>query len=221
MDFKLQLLIERIKKIAEKNDTSLNQFLLKNNLPKYFVDNMKKGKVPNIETIFNFAEKSNCSVDYLLGRTNNPKLVDNITPIYRFPQYQQKAAAGVGILGRDSNYRMKEYVVNNIPDNAVYSMEISGNSMNSEKTNYLIHTGSIVLINPKFIESELENRIVIANFKGQIICKRYINKGNYILFQSDNSDFKEENRRSSDDPECRVLGIVLGVIEDNTFIDVN
>ncbi len=95
-----------------------------------------------------------------------------------------------------------------------------GESMYDEKTYYLIHTDSIVLINPQFNKYELDNKIVIANFKGEVICKRYIDKGDYILFQSDNSNFKKENRKSSDDPDCKVLGIVLGVIEDGKFISV-
>ena len=99
-------------------------------------------------------------------------------------------------------------------------MEIAGESMNHEDTNNLLHTGSLVLINPRFIESELDNKIVIANFKGQVICKRYIDKDDYILFQSDNDEFESENRKSSDDPNCKVLGIVLGVIENEKFISI-
>lgn len=156
----------------------------------------------------------------MLGITNNPKLADDKTLIYRIPQYNQKAAAGVGQLGRDSDYIMKEYIVDNIPNNAAYAMVIAGESMNYEKTNNLIHTGSIVLINSKFIKSKLDNKIVIANFKGQVICKRYINKGSHILFQSDNDEFKSENRKSSDDPDCKVIGIVLDVIKDDKFIHV-
>lgn len=163
-------------------------------------------------------------VDYILNiKDNQTKQVEEIEPIkiYRFPVYEQKAAAGVGQLGRDSNYYMDEFTIDNIPNNAVFAMKISGESMNNEKTNNLIHTDSVVLINPRYIESELDDKIVIANFKGKIICKRYINEGNYALFQSDNPNFEEENRKSSDDPNCKVIGIVLGVIKDNRFIEVN
>lgn len=210
---------ELLKKRGEKAKLSKETGISTGNIRDWF--NPNKNAQPSAEALVKIANALECSVDYLLGRTNNPKLSDNITPIYRFPQYQQKAAAGVGQLGRDGNYKMKEYVVDDIPDNAVYSMEISGESMNDEKTNNLIHTGSIVLINPQFIDSELDDKIVIANFKGQIICKRYINKGSYILFQSDNDGYEKENRKSSDDPDCKVLGIVLGVIEDNTFISID
>lgn len=187
------------------------------------ISDWKSGRSkPGLESLLKIADYFECSVDYLLDRTDLREVNSNMqqTIIYRFPQYEQKAAAGVGQLGRDSNYDMEEYIVDNIPNEAVYAMEIAGESMNHENTDNLIHTGSIVLINPRFIESELDNKIVIANFKGQVICKRYIDKGEYILFQSDNDAFKSENRKSNDDPDCKVLGIILGVIEDNKFIKV-
>lgn len=189
------------------------------------ISDWKSGRSkPGLESLLKIADYFNCSVDYLLDRTDIKEVNLNLdiqrNIIYRFPVYEQKAAAGVGQLGRDSNYSMEEYIVDNIPNEAVYAMEIEGESMNHEDTYNLIHTGSIVLINPRFIESELDNKIVIANFKGQVICKRYIDKGEYILFQSDNDAFKSENRKSSDDPDCKVLGIILGVIEDNKFIKV-
>ena len=44
MNFDIQLMIERIKEIAENKDTSLNKFLLNNDLLTYLVDNMRKSK---------------------------------------------------------------------------------------------------------------------------------------------------------------------------------
>lgn len=186
--------------------------------------NPDKNAQPSADALVKISKSLDCSVDYLLDQTDvkemNHESDIQSTTIYRFPKYEQKAAAGVGQLGRDSNYIMEEYTVDNIPNEAVYAMEIAGESMKHKDTNNLIHTGSIVLINPRFIESELNNKIVIANFKGKVICKRYINKGEYILFQSDNKAFKNENRKSSDDPDCKVLGIVLGIIENERFVSV-
>lgn len=138
--------------------------------------------------------------------------------IYRFPQYEQKAAAGIGQLGRDGNYIMKEYNIDNIPEEAVFAMKIIGDSMNNNNTDNLIHTSSVVLVNPRFYDSELNNEIIIANFKGKVICKRYINKVSYIYFQSDNDEFKNENRKSSEDSECKIIGVVLDVIKNEKFI---
>lgn len=182
--------------------------------------NPDKPAQPSANALVKISKALDCSVDYLLGLTDVEKANVEPTKIYRFPKYEQKAAAGVGQLGRDGNYSMEEYTVDNIPDEAVYAMEIAGESMNHVDTNNLIHTGSIVLINSRFIESELDNKIVIANFKGRVICKRYTDKGEYILFKSDNDAFEDENRKSSDDPGCKVLGIVLGVIENEKFVPV-
>lgn len=182
--------------------------------------NPNKNALPGASALYKIAEYYNCSVDYLLGRTNNPNIEKDTTKIYRFPVYNQEAAAGVGRLGQDDGYEMKEYIIDNIPDDAIFAMEISGESMYSEKTDYLIRTGSIILVNSKDFDYDLDDKIIIANFKGEVICKRYINKGNYILFQSDNPDYEKENRKSSDDPDCKIIGVVLGVIEDNKFVNV-
>lgn len=209
-------LLELLKKRGVSEDLSRNTGISSGN-----ISDWKSGRSkPGLNSLIKIADYFDCSVDYLLDRTNISELNINSTIIYRIPKYEQKAAAGVGQLGRDSNYSMEECIVDNIPNEAVYAMEIAGESMNHEDTNNLLHTGSIVLINPRFIESELDNKIVIANFKGQVICKRYIDKDDYILFQSDNDEFESENRKSSDDPNCKVLGIVLGVIENEKFISI-
>lgn len=209
-------LLELLKERGVSEDLSRNTGISSGN-----ISDWKSGRSkPGLNSLIKIADYFDCSVDYLLDRTNISELNINSTIIYRIPKYEQKAAAGVGQLGRDSNYSMEEYIVDNIPNEAVYAMEIAGESMNHEDTNNLLLTGSIVLINPRFIESELDNKIVIANFKGQVICKRYIDKDDYILFQSDNDEFESENRKSSDDPNCKVLGIVLGVIENEKFISI-
>lgn len=211
----LQVLLSDYRK---KTELSKATGISTGNISDWF--NPDKSAQPSANALFKIAEHFKCSVDYLMDRTTIKEINLEPVTIYRLPKYEQQAAAGVGQLGRDGNYSIEEYIVDNIPDEAVYAMKISGESMYDEKTDYLIHTGSVVLVNPSFIESELDNKIVIANFKGQVICKRYIDKGKYILFQSDNDEFKSENRKSSDDPDCKVLGIVLGVIENEKFIKV-
>lgn len=220
MSFDIHLTIQRIKEEAEKNDTSLNQFLINNSLPQHLVDNMKRGRIPNIETIYNFAEKANCSVDYLLGLTDVEKITSEPTTIYRFPVFRQEAAAGVGRLDVSDGYSMENFTINNLPNEATFIMEIAGESMYDEKTDYLIHTGSKVFVDPQTTKYNLDEKIVIANFRGKTICKRYIVKDTYILFQSDNDAFEKENRKSTDDPDHKIIGVVLGVIENEKFVPV-
>lgn len=140
--------------------------------------------------------------------------------IYRFPVFYQSAAAGVGRLDVSNGYYMENFIVDNVPNEAVFIMEIAGESMYDEKSNYLIHTGSKVLIDTKIENYELNRRIVIVNFSGKTICKRYEKENNYILYKSDNEFFEKENRKSTDDPSHKIIGVVLGVIEDNKFIEI-
>lgn len=168
----------KLQKRGKKAELSRKTGISTGNIRDWF--NPDKPAQPSADALIKISKALDCSVDYLLGLTDIEEIsYDPIEPtiLYRFPVYGQHAAAGVGQLGRDSNYSIGEYIVDNIPNEAVYAMEIAGESMNHEDTDNLIHTGSIVLINPRFIESELDNKIVIANFKGQVVCKRYIDKG--------------------------------------------
>lgn len=76
---------------------------------------------------------------------------------------------------------MENLIVDTIPDQASFVMPIVGWSMYNEETGQ-IKSDSIAFINPKFEETALNNKVVIVNFHGEIICKRYINKDKYILF---------------------------------------
>ncbi len=182
--------------------------------------NPDKPAQPSADALVKISKALDCSVDYLLGLTDVEKMNTEPTIIYRFPVFRQEAAAGVGRLDVSDGYSMENFTINNVPNEAVFIMEIAGDSMYDEKSDYLIHTGSKVLIDPKITKYNLDEKIVIANFKGKIICKRYIIKDTYILFQSDNEAFEKENRKSTDDPDHKIIGIVLGVIGNREFIPV-
>ena len=182
--------------------------------------NPDKSAQPSADALVKLSKALDCSVDYLLGLTDVEKRVIEPTKIYRFPVFYQSAAAGVGRLDVSNGYYMENFMVDNLPNEAVFIMEIAGESMYDEKTDYLIHTGSKVLIDPQIFKYNLDEKIVIANFKGKIICKRYIIKDTYILFQSDNDEFKGENRKSTDDSNHKIIGVVLGVIENEKFVSV-
>ncbi len=179
------------------------------------------------------APKLNPEDQYIIDRyksltPHDREIVDHIfkmkpeepTIIYRFPVFRQEAAAGVGRLDVSDGYSMENFTIDNLPNEAAFIMEIAGESMYDEKTDYLIHTGSRVLIDPQITKYSLDETIVIANFRGKTICKRYIVKDSYILFQSDNDAFENENRKSTDDPDHKVIGVVLGVIENEKFVPI-
>ena len=68
----LQITIERIKSQCRKQNISINEMLLSCGLTKNIVDNMKKGSVPSIDKISIIADRLDCTIDYLVGRVDNP-----------------------------------------------------------------------------------------------------------------------------------------------------
>ncbi len=72
--YNLQLIEERIMSIANKIGLSKNKLLINANLNKSVFDNMKKGQIPSVDKIHTIADYLGCSVDYLLGRTDNPEI---------------------------------------------------------------------------------------------------------------------------------------------------
>ncbi len=72
--YDLQLIETRIMSIAQTMGLSKNKLLINANLSKSVFDNMKKGQIPSVDKIHTIADYLDCSVDYLLGRTDNPKI---------------------------------------------------------------------------------------------------------------------------------------------------
>lgn len=166
--------------------------------------NSSKKSTPNAEALCKIASYFNCSVDYLLDRTNIKSM--NIQNIYRFPVYDQQAAAGAGMIGRDGDFEIEDIITDYIPDNAVFGIHIKGKSM--EDT---IPDDSIVLLDTKFDPYELDNQNVIVEINGEVICKQYNQQSNHIWFKSLNKEFSYEDRHIYDD-NYRIIGKVVKVI---------
>lgn len=156
-------------------------------------------------------------MDYLLGLTDVEKMNVEPTTIYRFPMFRQEAAAGVGRLDISDAYSMEDFIVDNIPNEAVFVMKIAGDSMYNEKTDQ-IKDNAVVVINSRV--TSYEDKIVIANLDGKIVCKRYSKVDGHIEFLSDNELRQDENKDSRNYAEPKVVGVVLGVIENEKFIPV-
>ena len=70
--YNLQIIEERVMLIAKEQRISKNRLLINAELNKSVFDNMKKGQIPSLDKIHKIADYLDCSVDYLLGRTDNP-----------------------------------------------------------------------------------------------------------------------------------------------------
>lgn len=72
---------EKIKEMCGKHNISVDKMLKDSQAGTSTVDNMKKGSAPSIDKIIAIANYFDCSVDYLLGRTENPNVNNGGTNI--------------------------------------------------------------------------------------------------------------------------------------------
>lgn len=73
--FNLDFLVLTIEELCRQRKMSVKSALEDCGLKRVVVDNMKKGSVPSIDKIFTLANYFGVSVDYLLGRTDEPQPV--------------------------------------------------------------------------------------------------------------------------------------------------
>lgn len=206
---------ELLKERGEKAKLSKATGISTGNITDWF--NPNKPAQPSADALVKAAGYFNCSTDYLLDRTDSRTFHAQSTTVYRFPVFKQEAAAGVGRLDVSDAYTMEEFVVDNIPNEAVFVMKISGDSMYDKKTNQ-IKDGAVVVINPK--DTLYEDKIVIASLDGEIVCKRYAAIDDHAAFLSDNEVRRNEDKDARNYRICIVVGVVLGVIENEKFIPV-
>lgn len=72
---------EKIKELCQKQGISLNQLETKLGFSANYIYSMKRGN-PKVENLQKIADFFNVSLDYLLGRTDNPKIADDKEKFY-------------------------------------------------------------------------------------------------------------------------------------------
>ena len=69
----IERMIETVDLLAKERGSSRNKLLLACGIKSY-VDNLQKGRLPKVDTVSKLADYLDVSVDYLLGRTDNPEV---------------------------------------------------------------------------------------------------------------------------------------------------
>lgn len=152
-------------------------------------------------------------VDYILNMEKKIQLSEP-TIIYRFPVYEQQAAAGAGKHGREGKYYMKDLQIDKLSNQAVFGVDISGNSMEKkDDTDCGIKDNATVLLNPNFDELDLDGRVVVfkINSTNEVLCKRYFKEKNTIGFISDNDQCSDMDKHLIPG-EYTIIGEVVNII---------
>lgn len=193
---------ELLSKRGEKSTMSKATNISTGNISDWF--NPKRESKPSIEALCKMATYFNCSVDYLLDRTEN---MYNNTTIYKFPVYDQEAAAGAGIYGRDGDFEMEDIIVDNISSRAIFGVRIKGHSMEPTITD-----NSIVLLNPKITVEDAINKNVVASIDREVICKHLTLNGEEYCFESLNPEYQKYNRITSKN-NFKIIGEVVNILK--------
>lgn len=152
-------------------------------------------------------------VDYILIMEKEIQLPEPII-LYRFPVYEQQAAAGAGKHGREGKYYMKDLQIDKLSNQAVFGVDISGNSMEKKDSDDCgIKDNATVLLNPNFDELDLEGRVVVfkINSTNEVLCKRYFKEENTIGFISDNDECSDMDKHLIPG-EYTIIGEVVNII---------
>lgn len=106
-----QSIAERIKSTAKSQKKSLGSVLSVCGLGINTISELSKGKQISYINFAKIADELNCSVDYLLGRTDVPEVNqrDNLIPIYTAARSQngQYSRAGVEYVDQETLNRLR------------------------------------------------------------------------------------------------------------------
>lgn len=189
----------------------------------YKKDKQQKEKL--IEAYDSLSDSNKRIVDFIMSigeyDIESNSIETEPSKIYCFPVYEQQAAAGAGITGRDGKFTMQNIFTDNIPKNAVFGVHIKGTSMINTDEKLIIEDipdNSIVLLNPKVSNSDLNKTIVVASINNEVICKYFLVEQNYIHFYSLNRKEHEDDDRFAKSPkEYRIIGQVVKIIKPDEY----
>lgn len=164
----------------------------------------KRNAKPSIEIVENIADQLDCSIDYLLGRTDNPNIVRSLQiseskiSLYEKPLNTNnvvmedfasyKSSKGIAILGKvAAGTPILSYEVdygNIIPENssASYALIAQGDSMHP-----VIHDKeTIEVISQKHLEN---GEIGIISVDGSMTCKKFYDFNDHYELRSINPNY--------------------------------
>ena len=172
--------------------------------------NPRKEALPTTRALIKLADFFDCSIDYLLDRTdvlnNSPKSAR----IINLPILEQKASAGIGLEANEQSndfrtYEFFEY--SSIPVGTTHGIIISGDSMQPKFSN-----GQVVFIKSSLDCNDGDYGIfsVTTYYNTKVYCKqkKIRNDGSYYL-HSINPNYPDPDIVAHEVVLCRCVGKIL------------
>lgn len=209
--YNLNTLLDRLSSLCESKSLSINQMLKSADLATSVVDNIKRGRIPSVDKMDTIASFFDCSIDYLLGRTNNPKVNVEITTETVsiknkiLPFYLPGASAGTGNWLSDDVAVQYMTIPKNIEtDKADYLLKVRGDSMQPR-----FYNDDLLLV--KKTPTIMEGEIGIFIVNGESFIKK-MGRGELISL---NPAYDNIKLSEFDDISC--TGKVIGTLILNNY----
>lgn len=196
---------EMIKITAKSKNIQLKEMLLNLNLNKNTLSNMYNGSMIKGDSLAKIADYLDCSVDYLLSRTDIPDInkgnaddtiksnsnynkKEVVSPLFKEPPLYEsrnpiailgKVAAGTPILSYEIDYGTI------IPENpsASYALITQGDSMHP----VILDTEAIEIISQNVLE---QGEIGIISVDGEATCKKFYNFPDHYELRPINPEYE-------------------------------
>lgn len=160
--------------------------------------NPNKKAFPNAEALCKVADYFDCSVDYIIGRSNIRDIDIGANNIIYVKVFDQKVSAGKGDLVLDVSFEKRPFHRSTIPKNTDYAVFISGDSMEPDICN-----GQLIWVEDT---SSLANgEIGVFQLNNEYFCKKLEQPmpNSEIKLISLNGKYKPIIIQESDDFMCR------------------
>ncbi len=197
---------ERFNKLCEAQSTKPNPVGAKIGISSGIITKWKSGSIPNGENLIKLSDYFNCSIDYLLGRTDNPEI--NRAPVFipepvniiKIPFIMSRVSAGKGAYISDEPPEVLEIDAETYPK-ADMAITIKGDSMQPK-----YNDGNIILVHK---QPCLENgQIGIFRLNNEGYIKEYhVDEDNKITLVSLNPKYPPIPVNENDD--FAIEGLVL------------
>lgn len=206
-----------LKKIRQDNDLTQEELAKKIDTSRSNIANYENDKnMPSVEVLDKLAKAFNCSIDYLLGKSDlrnaTPSNIDESNKkYYMCPVYGQISAGQPnwaeecieGVLPLDPDLMG---IVN--PEEHFF-LRVNGESMNK-----IIRNGAFALIHKQDIVDDGEIAVVLVNGYNATL-KKFTRQGDMIILEPQSNDDSFKTQVYDKNTSIKILGKYVGKMEIN------
>ena len=205
--------MNRIKMLREENNITQEELAKKLNLSSKGIVSMyeKEDRKPSLEVLIKLSEIFNCSIDYILCKTNKKTTNLDNDKLFLVPVYG-KISAGLpnwaeecleGYLPIDPN------MMNITNPEECFFLRVDGESMNK-----VLKNGSYALIRKTDFVEDGEIAVVLVNGYDATI-KKFNKQGDFIVLEPMSDDPSIKTQIYTKDTSIKVIGKYIGKMEIN------